>query len=42
MSQRSVERALGKMITDETFRRRFFGDPEGRASRPGSISCPTS
>jgi len=31
MSQRSVERALGKMVTDETFRNEFFRDPE-RAS----------
>jgi hypothetical protein len=28
MSQRSVEQALGKMVTDETFRRDFFRDPE--------------
>lgn len=35
MSQRSVERALGKMITDETFRRRFFGDPEGTSLAAG-------
>ncbi|MGH7347553.1 MAG: efflux RND transporter periplasmic adaptor subunit, partial [Candidatus Rokuibacteriota bacterium] len=28
MSQRSVEQALGKMITDESFRRDFFRDPE--------------
>lgn len=28
MSQRSVERALGKMITDESFRRDFFRDPD--------------
>ena len=28
MSQRSVEHALGKMVTDETFRRDFFRDPE--------------
>jgi len=31
MSQRSVEQALGKMVTDETFRREFFRDP-GRTS----------
>ena len=35
MSQRSVERALGKMITDETFRRKFFGDPEGTSLSAG-------
>ncbi|MGH7348470.1 MAG: Os1348 family NHLP clan protein [Candidatus Rokuibacteriota bacterium] len=27
MSQRSVERALGKMVTDEAFRRDFTRDP---------------
>ena len=27
MSQRSVERALGKMVTDEAFRNEFFLDP---------------
>lgn len=31
MSQQSVERALGKMVTDEAFRNDFFTDPE-RAS----------
>ena len=35
MSQRSVERALGKMITDEMFRRKFFGDPEGTSLAAG-------
>jgi hypothetical protein len=27
MSQAAVERALGKLITDEDFRTRFFKDP---------------
>lgn len=27
MSQRSVERTLGKLITDEAFRKRFFREP---------------
>ena len=31
MSQRSVERAVGKMVTDEAFQERFFEDPK-RAS----------
>jgi hypothetical protein len=36
MSQQSVERALGKMVTDETFRNDFFTDPE-RASLNGGF-----
>jgi hypothetical protein len=36
VSQRSVERALGKMITDEIFRRKkFFGDPQGMSLAAG-------
>jgi hypothetical protein len=35
MSQRSVERALGKMITDEIFRGKFFGDPQGTSLAAG-------
>ena len=35
MSQRSVERALGKLITDQAFRRKFFGDPEGTSLAAG-------
>ena len=31
MSQRVVERAVGKLVTDEDFRNRFFKDP-GKAS----------
>ncbi len=27
MCQAAVERTLGKLVTDETFRRRFFRDP---------------
>lgn len=35
MSQRSVERALGKLVTDRTFRERFFDDPPAAALRAG-------
>ncbi len=29
MSQHAVERAIGKLVTDATFRGRFFEDPAG-------------
>ncbi len=35
MSQRSVERTLGKLITDETFRTRFFREPAGTCITAG-------
>ena len=35
MSQAAVERALGKLITDECFRRRFFKDPAAASFAAG-------
>jgi hypothetical protein len=35
MSQRSVEQALGKMVTDEAFRRDFFRDPDRASLQTG-------
>ena len=45
MSQRSVEQALGRMVTDEAFRREFFRDPDrtsraaGLELQPGEMSA---
>ncbi len=35
MSQAAVERALGKLVTDECFRSRFFKDPAAVSFRAG-------
>jgi hypothetical protein len=35
MSQAAVERALGKLVTDETFRARFFRNPEAASFAAG-------
>jgi len=38
VTQQAVERALGKLLTDENFRERFFENPEGPAGKPASPS----
>lgn len=35
MSQAAVERVLGKLITDDAFRHRFFADPAGASFGAG-------
>ena len=45
MTQQAVERALGKLLTDENFRERFFENPEaasweaGLALSPSELVC---
>ena len=40
MSQQAVERALGKLLTDENFRERFFAAPETTAWEAGLALSP--
>lgn len=41
MTQQAVERALGKLLTDEAFRERFFTNPERASWEAGFALSPT-
>lgn len=41
MTQQAVERALGKLLTDESFRERFFENPEAASWEAGISLSPT-
>jgi hypothetical protein len=40
LTQQAVERALGKLLTDEAFRRRFFAAPEAACWEAGLLISP--
>ena len=40
MSQAAVERTLGKLVTDDGFRRRFFQDPAAASFSVGLVLSP--
>ncbi len=40
MSQQSVERTLGKLVTDEAFRERFFSNPAATTWEAGFVLSP--
>jgi hypothetical protein len=40
VTQQAVERALGKLLTDENFRERFFENPEGARWEAGLALSP--
>jgi hypothetical protein len=40
VTQQAVERALGKLLTDENFRERFFENPEGASWEAGLALSP--
>ena len=40
MSQQALETALGKLICDEAFRRKFYEDAEGAVRRCGLLLTP--
>ena len=42
MTQQAVERALGKLLTDENFRERFFTNAEIASWEPGFSSVKVS
>jgi hypothetical protein len=41
VTQQAVERTLGKLLTDEAFRERFFANPEAASWEAGFALSPT-